>query len=325
VGAATRVCDMARAQSSEILALLGSSKPARPALDPSDFPSLGRSGAPHSLPPLTAGGAPSNTGGDGGQSGLYGLNREDARFALHKSEFANAPSASGRPPSSVMLGSGGGGGGGSSAGVTGNFGLMGLMGLIKSEDSDRTILAGGMDLTTLGLNLNSNESLQTTFSSPWTEDPSQSEFIFSLPASFPSQVIVRPEIMEKVSLETLFVCFYSMPREILQCLAAQELVNRSWRLHEEHRLWFSQGKNGTVVFFDVLSFERRVFPGRLPDGFESGFIAPEVIANVYRSVGFILLCARAPLLTHALFNRRWLSSARKPNHRLHRRSFPFFL
>jgi len=170
-----------------------------------------------------------------------------------------------------------------SSATAGNYGLLGLMGVIRMEDPERGTWSLGTDLTTLGLNLNSNESLHSTFSSPWNEDPSQAEFVFSLPSSFPLQAIVRPEIMEKVSLETLFVCFYSMPREILQVLAAQELVNRSWRLHEEHRLWFSQGKNGSVVYFDAVLFERRVYTGRLPDGFESGFLSPEVVNATYRS------------------------------------------
>jgi hypothetical protein len=68
-----------------------------------------------------------------------------------------------------------------------------------------------------------------------------------------------------------------MPRDILQILAAQELVNRGWRFHDELRLWFFQAKNGSTVFFDVNSWERRVFSGRFPEGFDAGFLQPDVI------------------------------------------------
>jgi CCR4-NOT transcription complex subunit 2 len=165
--------------------------------------------------------------------------------------------------------------------VAGNFGLMGLMGVIRMEDPDRGSLALGTDLTTLGLNLNSNDSLHTIFSGPW--DDSSRDALFSLPPSYPRKATVRPEILEKVNLETLFVCFYSMPRDVLQVLAAQELINRGWRFHEELRLWFSQAKNGSIVFFDVHAWERRIFSGRLPDGFESGFLPPDVILSSSRA------------------------------------------
>jgi CCR4-NOT transcription complex subunit 2 len=170
--------------------------------------------------------------------------------------------------------------------LAGSFGLMGLMGVIRMEDPERGSLALGTDLTTLGLNLNSNESLHTMFSGPW--DDSSRDTLFSLPASYPRKSTVRPEVLEKVNLETLFVCFYSMPRDVLQVLAAQELVNRGWRFHEELRLWFSQAKNGSIVFFDVHAWERRIFSGRLPDGFESGFLSSDVILASSRLATFQL-------------------------------------
>jgi len=89
-------------------------------------------------------------------------------------------------------------------------------------------------------------------------------------------------MFEKLALETLFVCFYSMPRDVMQVLAAQELVNRGWRFHEDLRLWFSQAKNGSVVYFDVIAWDRRVFSGRLPEGFESGFLSTEVLSAASR-------------------------------------------
>lgn len=245
--------------------------------DPSEFPSLGRStstgGHASTLP------APVGVGGNGSEPS------RSNETGLYSENFPALPQ-------SRTLG-GNNLGGGTSFGqqqvhmptnatsrnhntpLTGSYGLLGLMGLIRMEDPDRGSLALGSDLTSLGLNLNSAESLYTIFSGPW--DDSSHETLFSLPASYPKHSTVRPEILERLNLESLFVCFYSMPRDMLQILAAQELVNRGWRFHEELRLWFSQAKSGSVAFFDVHVWERRIFSGRLPDGFESGFLAPEKI------------------------------------------------
>lgn len=45
----------------------------------------------------------------------------------------------------------------------------------RFADPDLTTLALGTDLTTLGLNLNSTESLWKTFASPWADGPSKAE------------------------------------------------------------------------------------------------------------------------------------------------------
>ena len=45
-----------------------------------------------------------------------------------------------------------------------HFGLQGLLGVIRMTDANRNALALGMDLTTLGLNLNSNEVRLFVFS-----------------------------------------------------------------------------------------------------------------------------------------------------------------
>jgi CCR4-NOT transcription complex subunit 2 len=57
------------------------------------------------------------------------------------------------------------------AGVSlgGDYGLLGLLGIIRMSDADRNALALGSDLTTLGLNLNSNDQLYSNFASPWSE------------------------------------------------------------------------------------------------------------------------------------------------------------
>lgn len=49
------------------------------------------------------------------------------------------------------------------------YGLLGILKVIKMTDPDLNTLALGMDLTTLGLNLNSPDTLCTTFAGPYAD------------------------------------------------------------------------------------------------------------------------------------------------------------
>ncbi|KAF5954148.1 hypothetical protein HYC85_007004 [Camellia sinensis] len=69
------------------------------------------------------------------------------------------------------------------------FGLLGLLSVIRMSDPDLTSLALGIDLTTLGLNLNSTENLHKTFGSPWSDEPAKGDPEFSL-LSFLTQIFV---------------------------------------------------------------------------------------------------------------------------------------
>ena len=40
--------------------------------------------------------------------------------------------------------------------------------------------------------------------------------------------------------ETLFFIFYSMPRDIMQELVAEELMGRKWRYHKIERCWLTR-------------------------------------------------------------------------------------
>lgn len=64
------------------------------------------------------------------------------------------------------------------------FGLLGLLGVIKMSEPDVTSLALGIDLTTLGLNLNSRENLYKTFGSPWSDAPAKGDPEYTLPQCY---------------------------------------------------------------------------------------------------------------------------------------------
>lgn len=64
------------------------------------------------------------------------------------------------------------------------FGMLGLLSVIRMSDPDLTSLALGIDLTTLGLNLNSAENLYKTFGSPWSDEPAKGDPEFTAPQCY---------------------------------------------------------------------------------------------------------------------------------------------
>lgn len=120
---------------------------------------------------------------------------------------------------------------------TQQYGLLGLLGMIRVSDRDWNMLALGTDLTTLGLNLSSNEPLYATFSSPFSETP-QSKDPFHLPESYSVPNLTPPaHMLSLVSDETLLYAFYTTPRDALQLNCARELYKRGWRYHKELQRW----------------------------------------------------------------------------------------
>lgn len=85
--------------------------------------------------------------------------------------------------------------------------------------------------------------LHTSFASPFVASmPSlPMEQDFSLPACY-SVANVQPlqSRIPSFSDESLFYIFYSMPRDIMQELAAEELMSRKWRYHKIERCWLTR-------------------------------------------------------------------------------------
>ncbi|XP_022944311.1 probable NOT transcription complex subunit VIP2 isoform X2 [Cucurbita pepo subsp. pepo] len=149
------------------------------------------------------------------------------------------------------------------------FGLLGLLSVIRLSDPDLASLALGIDLTTLGLNLNSAENLHKTFGSPWSDEPAKGDPDFNVPQCY----LIKPPptlhqgYFSKFTLETLFYIFFSMPKDEAQLYAANELYNRGWFYHKEQRFWFIRVSNmeplvktntherGSYLCFDPQTFE----------------------------------------------------------------------
>ncbi|PGH12882.1 hypothetical protein AJ79_03982 [Helicocarpus griseus UAMH5409] len=123
------------------------------------------------------------------------------------------------------------------------FGLKGLLHMIHNDSPDVASLAVGQDLMSLGLDLNQPEPLHPTFASPFISSnaavPLQVDF--TLPACY-NVANVQPlqTRIPSFSDETLFYIFYSMPRDIMQELVAEELMSRKWRYHKVERAWLTR-------------------------------------------------------------------------------------
>lgn len=102
------------------------------------------------------------------------------------------------------------------------------------------LLLNGFEISSLGLSLAQPEPLHPMFSSPWSEAPSKVQPEYRLPQCYTvSPPPLRFVMFQKFQLETLFYVFYSMPRDVLQLAAAQELTNRNWKFHKELRMWIT--------------------------------------------------------------------------------------
>ncbi|KAK9059279.1 hypothetical protein SSX86_021898 [Deinandra increscens subsp. villosa] len=137
------------------------------------------------------------------------------------------------------------------------FGLLGLLNVIRMNNPDLTPLALGIDLMTLGLNLNSPDNLYKKFSSPWSDESAKGEPHYSVPECFNTKQSspLSQDSFSRFSTETLFYIFYSMPKDEAQLFAANELHNRGWFYHRELRLWFSRAPN-VELLVKTSTYER---------------------------------------------------------------------
>mmetsp|Transcript_30360 Transcript_30360/g.99140 ORF Transcript_30360/g.99140 Transcript_30360/m.99140 type:complete len:311 (-) Transcript_30360:560-1492(-) len=164
------------------------------------------------------------------------------------------------------------------SGPTLQYGLLGLLRVLRATEPDTNMLALGTDLMSLGLNLNSPECLYATFNSPWSAEPAPgAEPEFALPACYAVPApAANPQHVTKFETETLLYIFYSMPSDLFQTMAAQELYRRKWRYHTRLKLWFADAADvetgesvpaGTPVVFDLQRWAVRRYSGEpLRDG-----------------------------------------------------------
>merc|ERR1719228_3263924 len=154
--------------------------------------------------------------------------------------------------------------------VVDQFGMIGLLTFIRAAETDPNLvsLALGADLTTLGLNLNSEVNLFPTFGGPWADTPCRPQDIdFRVPHEYLTNTAIREKLapvkLNRYKDDILFYMFYTNVGDVLQLAAAAELYNRDWRYHKEERVWITRApgmapsektatyERGTYYFFDV--------------------------------------------------------------------------
>jgi CCR4-NOT transcription complex subunit 2 len=159
--------------------------------------------------------------------------------------------------------------------VTDQFGMIGLLTFIRAAETDPNLvsLALGTDLTTLGLNLNSDVDLFPTFGGPWADTPCRPQDIdFHVPHEYLTNTTIRDKLapvkLNRYKDDILFFLFYTNVGDVLQLAAAAELHNRDWRYHKEEQLWITRAhgmvptektqtyERGTYYFFDVASWRK---------------------------------------------------------------------
>ncbi|CAN6975789.1 unnamed protein product [Brassica oleracea var. botrytis] len=148
------------------------------------------------------------------------------------------------------------------------FCLLGLLEVLNGSNPELTSLALGIDLTTLGLDLNSTGKLYKTFASPWTNEPAKTEVEFTVPSCYyatPPPPLTRASF-KKFSYELLFYTFYSMPKDEAQLYAADELYERGWFYHKELRLWFFRVGEPLVR---TAAYERGTYECLDPNSFKT--------------------------------------------------------
>lgn len=82
---------------------------------------------------------------------------------------------------------------------------------------------------------------------------------YRTPTSFPTQpaaAFKNPQLIEKVSTDTLFMIFYYHQGTYQQYLAARELKRQSWRYHKKYMTWFQV--NGFCERFCGMVFVKPV-------------------------------------------------------------------
>ncbi len=146
------------------------------------------------------------------------------------------------------------------------YGLQGLLARIKSSQTHN--LALGEDLNHLGIDVGGKDVRYATFAYPCAENAMRTEPDYVLPLCYYRKPpALKTSHLSRFELTTLFYIFYNMPKDTLQVYAAKELYERDWRYHMQYRLWFTRSneqlgyERGTVLYFDITSWERSVYKG----------------------------------------------------------------
>jgi CCR4-NOT transcription complex subunit 2 len=105
----------------------------------------------------------------------------------------------------------------------------------------------GQDLSALDTRINSSEPMYQSWTTPFTPNappPRPLESDYTLPDCYNvANVTPLRERISGFTEETLFYIFYSMPRDLMQVLVAEELIGRRWRYHKGEKQWLTRDES----------------------------------------------------------------------------------
>ncbi|XP_065185880.1 CCR4-NOT transcription complex subunit 2-like [Sycon ciliatum] len=163
--------------------------------------------------------------------------------------------------------------------VKDQFGLIGLLTFIRVAENEPNLvsLALGSDLTTLGLNLTSPDTLCSSFTSPFSDGPTRPQDIdFGVPEEYNTNNLIRDKLapikLHRYGEDLLFYLYYHSSGDLLQLAAAAELYQRDWRYHKEQKVWLTRAtgmdtpltvkntlyETGRYYVFDVTTWRKAV-------------------------------------------------------------------
>ncbi|KAI9171162.1 Cobalamin (vitamin B12) biosynthesis CobW-like protein [Paramyrothecium foliicola] len=128
------------------------------------------------------------------------------------------------------------------------WGIKGLRTLMNNYP-DYHAMVVGMDPSSLGLDMNSQELLSTQIYSLFEDAPPRptvNASKFRLPECY-NVTNVQPieSKIQSFNEETLFWIFYSCPADVKQQMAAVELHSRNWRWHKKLQVWLTKDEHMT--------------------------------------------------------------------------------
>lgn len=127
-------------------------------------------------------------------------------------------------------------------------GMKGYLALAEGPNPTLRSLMRGQDLAALGLNMNADQSLISSYAGPFaapnTHPLRPLDNDFSVPDCYTVKKVAPLHTrINSFSDETLFYIFYSMPRDYMQVLVGQELMERKWRYHMREQMWMMRDEN----------------------------------------------------------------------------------
>ncbi|MES1902496.1 MAG: CCR4-NOT transcription complex subunit 2 [Paramarteilia canceri] len=132
--------------------------------------------------------------------------------------------------------------------------------VIAPSSSNQFIFSPGIELTSLGVNLDLTNAMHESFPSPFIHHCSMElPFDALTPPEYAVDAFLKDAMhrlkVERLPDETLFFLFYTKPGDYLQLVASTALHKHGWMFHKKEKLWFKKTLTGNLAFFDIKNWQ----------------------------------------------------------------------